>query len=102
MFFIANILYNIWKLTIIGGVIMQKSNKVNPKQSSLILLSFICTVLAAFLIIYYGGNWIADQFTSSTVQSIVFIAIVFITLSLSHIVLRKILAYIVRAEKKHD
>ena len=65
--------------------------KLTAKQLILAVITYIFTVFFAFICVYYGGNWIAGQFSNRFLQIVVFILIIIITLSLCQWPLRKIL-----------
>ena len=65
--------------------------QLTAKQLILASFSYLFTVLLGVICIYYGGNWIAGQFSSRFLQSVVFILIIIITISLCRWPLRKIL-----------
>lgn len=78
-----------------GIYVVAKNRKVvrelSFSQSVFALLSFLAAVAIAFVSIYYGGNWIAWQFSYSAVRFVVFVLIVLLTLSLWSWILRKVL-----------
>lgn len=54
--------------------------KLKKTQLAGIALSFVFTVLTATVLIYYGGNWIAGQFSNSVLRYLVFGVIVLMVL----------------------
>ncbi|MGE7094301.1 hypothetical protein ACQKII_23295 [Lysinibacillus sp. NPDC048646] len=65
--------------------------QLTAKQLILASFAYLSTVFLGVICIYYGGNWIAGQFSSRFLQSVVFILIIIITTSLCQWPLRKIL-----------
>ena len=80
---------------VMGIYVIAKNRKVVRELSFLqlvfALFSFLTAVGIAFVSIYYGGNWIAGQFSNPAVRFIVFALIVLLTLSLWSWILRKML-----------
>ncbi|MFC9542445.1 hypothetical protein ACFTQ7_21620 [Lysinibacillus sp. NPDC056959] len=65
--------------------------QLTAKQLILASFVYLSTVFLWFICIYYGGNWIAGQFSSRFMQLVVFILLIIITISLCQWPLRKIL-----------
>lgn len=65
--------------------------QLTAKQLILASFVYLSTVFLGFICIYYGGNWIAGQFSSRFMQLVVFILLIIITISLCQWPLRKIL-----------
>lgn len=68
--------------------------KLNKTQLLLAVMYFLFTVFAAAVLIYYGGNWLAGQFSNIFVQAAVFALVVFVVFyflgNLSNKMMRKI------------
>ena len=54
--------------------------KLHTKQLLGVTINFIFTVLAITTLIFYGGNWMAGQFSNIFLQSFAFLIIVFVVL----------------------
>ena len=54
--------------------------KLHTSQRIGVAINFVFTVLAITSLIYYGGNWMAGQFSNIFLQSLVFLIIVFLVL----------------------
>ena len=65
--------------------------QLTAKQLILASFSYLSTVLFGVICIYYGGNWIAGQFSNRFLQLVVFILIIVITISLCQWPFRKVL-----------
>ncbi|KOS68947.1 hypothetical protein AEA09_10580 [Lysinibacillus contaminans] len=65
--------------------------QLTAKQCILAAITYIFTILFIFICIYFGGNWIAGQFTNRFLQLVVFTMFIFIILSLCQWPLRKTL-----------
>ncbi|ARF16123.1 hypothetical protein [Sporosarcina ureae] len=54
--------------------------KLHTRQRIGVAIHFVFTVLAITTLIYYGGNWLAGQFSNIFLQSFAFLLIVFLVL----------------------
>ncbi len=75
-------------------IIFNNRNKIRELTSSQIIVvgfSYLITVFIAFICIYYGGNWIAEQFSIIIFKYIIFLIIVFITIYFCKSILRKMI-----------
>lgn len=54
-------------------------------------VSYLFAILIAFIFIYYGGNWIADQFSNTFFKYMIFLAVVYVSLSVCKSILNKVL-----------
>lgn len=54
-------------------------------------ISYLFTIFIAFILVYYGGNWIAGQFSNTFFKYIIFFAVVCIALYLCVNILNKVL-----------
>ncbi|QTD39941.1 hypothetical protein [Sporosarcina sp. Te-1] len=66
-------------------IIVYKNKDIWKKLTSFqrvwIVLSFLGVVAVAYVAIYYGGNWLAGQISNTFLGFLVFVLIVFLTLS---------------------
>lgn len=53
--------------------------------------SYLVTIIFAFILIYYGGNWVAGLFSNIFFKNMVFLAIVCMALYLSVSILNRVL-----------
>lgn len=58
----------------------REMKKLHTSQFIGVAINFIFTVLAITTLIYYGGNWLAGQFSNIFLQSFAFLIIVFLVL----------------------
>ena len=91
---VLDFIFFIISMTIIVSVIFK--NKKILKQLSIaqrigVGLSFLATVLIAFIGVYFGGNWIAAQFSSTIFKYIVFFIIVCLVIYPCKFMLGKVL-----------
>lgn len=53
--------------------------KLNKRQLLGIVLTYSMAILVATIIIYYGGNWLANLFPTTLLKFIVFMVVVIVT-----------------------
>ena len=56
-----------------------------------VVISYLAVIFIAFILIYFGGNWVAGHFSNTIFKYVVFFAVVCISLYLCIILLNKIL-----------
>ncbi|WP_449621834.1 hypothetical protein [Robertmurraya sp. Marseille-Q9965] len=83
LFFIITI-YIIWQ----NRKTLKELTKV---QTFSVVVTYIVTIFVGFFLIYYGGNWIAAQFSNIILKYIMLIAIVCIVLFFCGSILQKVL-----------
>ncbi|MGN7477756.1 hypothetical protein ACTHOQ_07860 [Solibacillus silvestris] len=54
-------------------------------------ISYLIAIIAAFIFVYYGGNWIAGQFSNSVLKYIISFAVVCFVLYFCVSILNKML-----------
>ena len=54
-------------------------------------ICYLFAILIAFVFVYYGGNWVAGQFSNTIFNSIIFIAVILIVLYPTVSILNKLL-----------
>jgi|SRR5699024_9682169 len=79
---------------VIVYVVIKNREKLKELSTSQILgvgASYLLATILASLLIYYGGNWIAEQFSSLLFKYIAFIGVVLLSLCLCINLLNKVL-----------
>jgi len=56
-----------------------------------VVISYLAVVFIAFILIYFGGNWIAGHFSNTLFKYMVFFAVVCVSLYLCISLLNKVL-----------
>jgi hypothetical protein len=82
--FIVIVIYNIRK----NREILKQFTKL---QIIGVGISYLIAIFLAFILIYYGGNWLAGQISNIILKYVVFIVIVLIALYLCVGILNKVL-----------
>jgi len=59
-------------------------------QISGVLISYLITIVLAFICIYYGGNWLAGFFTNFILRLIIKIIVIYIVLAICVNLLNKV------------
>lgn len=65
--------------------------KLSTKQLFGITIAYVMAVFIAFICIFFGGNWVAEQMPAKFLSVGVFILIIIITISIIRFFLGKIL-----------
>ncbi|MEQ2528236.1 hypothetical protein WMO40_16235 [Bacillaceae bacterium CLA-AA-H227] len=82
--FITITIYIIWK----NRITLMKLTKI---QLIGVVLSYLVAIFVVFSLIYFGGNWIAGQFSNVILKYIIFLAIVCIVLYFCGSILQRVL-----------
>ncbi|WP_145543229.1 hypothetical protein [Virgibacillus sp. SK37] len=65
--------------------------KLTWLQNFSVGISYLAAIFLAFILIYYGGNWVAGQFSNIIFKYLIFLVIVCIAIYLSVSILNKVL-----------
>ena len=54
-------------------------------------VSYLIAIIIAFILIYFGGNWVAGHFSNTFIEYMIFLAVVCVSLYLCVRILNKVL-----------
>lgn len=87
-------------ILLVGFIIYQtyshreKLRQLKFSQIAGIVLTYLLTIAVATIIIYFGGNWLANLFPTTTLKTIIFTIVVIVTFIGLGLVVPKVLTRI--------